>query len=117
MKISIKELAASISLVLATSTSLTACSKASAQQNAVQSPVVQAEASQATTSFTIEKMTCATCPISVRKAMKRVNGVKSVKVDFKNKIATVIYDPTLTTPTQIAAASTNVGYPANEVSS
>ena len=77
--------------------------------------VASAEATQATAQFSIEKMTCATCPISVRKAMKRVDGVKSVEVDFETKIATVVYDPALTSADDIAAASTNVGYPATEI--
>ncbi|MGV6820386.1 MAG: heavy-metal-associated domain-containing protein [Parvularcula sp.] len=80
-------------------------------------PAASAEATEATARFSVERMTCATCPISVRKAMKRVDGVKSVKVNFKTKIATVIYDPTIATPTQIAAASTKVGYPAAEIKS
>jgi len=110
MKISIKKLTAGTALILLPDTTLTTISYA----NARQSPVVQAAATQATTTITVEKMTCATCPISVRKAMKRVDGVKSVAVDFKTKIATVVYDPAPTTPAQIAAASTEVGYPARE---
>jgi len=74
-----------------------------------------AEATQASAQFSIENMTCATCPISVRKAMKRVDGVKSVEVDFETKIATVVYDPAMATPADIAAASTGVGYPATEL--
>jgi len=77
-----------------------------------QTQVLVAEASS---SFSIDKMTCATCPISVKKAMKRVDGVISVEVDYKTKVATVVYDPSKTTPSEIAAASTDVGYPANEV--
>ena len=118
MKTTPMKIFAGAALILMT-TSLAACSKSKSQQSATQisdkTPITQAEASQATTSFSIDKMTCASCPISVRKAMMRVDGVKSVKVDFKTKIATVVYDKTKTTPASIAAASTNVGYPANEV--
>ena len=77
--------------------------------------VASAEEAQATAQFAIEKMTCATCPISVSKAMKRVDGVKSVEVDYETKIATVVYDPALTTAADIAAASTDVGYPVTEI--
>jgi len=129
MKTSLIKLTAGTAAVLMASTSLTACSKTEAksasQTSIVQEAAIQAAATQeaatqeaaiqASAIFTIEKMTCATCPISVKKAMKRVDGVTSVKVDFETKIATVIYDPTLTTPALIAAASTNVGYPASEV--
>jgi mercuric ion binding protein len=61
--------------------------------------------------FKIEKMTCATCPITVRKAMQRVDGVKEVTVDFDSKTATVIYDASLTNTKQIAFSSSNVGFP------
>lgn len=77
--------------------------------------VTSAEAAQAIAQFAIENMTCATCPISVRKAMKRVDGVKSVEIDFASKIAIVTFDPDLTTAGDIAAASTNVGYPATRI--
>ena len=65
-----------------------------------------------TANFAIENMTCASCPITVRKAMERVPGVQSVKVDFETKTATVEYDPALSTPADIAAAPTGNGYPA-----
>ncbi len=79
------------------------------------SPAGQDQAIEQTQSFTIEKMTCAACPITVRKAMQRVDGVKSVKVDFDSKIAVVVFDPAITTTDKIAAASTDVGYPATPV--
>ena len=63
-------------------------------------------------SFAVAKMTCATCPITVKKAMSAVHGVQSVKVDFESKTATVAFDPKLTTAAAIAGASTNAGYPA-----
>lgn len=65
-----------------------------------------------TAEFAIENMTCASCPITVRKAMERVPGVQSVDIDFKTKTATVSYDPAITTPADIAAAPTANGYPA-----
>lgn len=63
-------------------------------------------------SFGVANMTCATCPITVKKAMSAVHGVRSVKVDFKSKVATVEFDPKLTNAAAIAGASTNAGYPA-----
>tara|TARA_R110002126_G_scaffold486_2_gene3184 strand:- start:2279 stop:2428 length:150 start_codon:yes stop_codon:yes gene_type:complete len=44
--------------------------------------------------------------------MMRVEGVKTVDIDFDSKIASVTFDPAVTTADAIAAASTNVGYPA-----
>lgn len=65
--------------------------------------------------FTVDNMTCATCPITVRQAMQRVEGVKEVTVDFDSKIATVIYDATLTDAQEIEDASSNVGFPATVI--
>jgi mercuric ion binding protein len=65
-----------------------------------------------TVTFSVTKMTCATCPITVRKAMQRVEGVKDVKVSYDHKTASVTFDPTVTTATEIGQASTDVGFPA-----
>ena len=62
--------------------------------------------------FNVEKMTCATCPITVRKAMQGVDGVKEVTVDYDSKTATVIYDSSLTDTKIIADSCSNVGFPA-----
>lgn len=67
--------------------------------------------------FAISNMTCATCPITVRKAMARVAGVKTVAVDFETKKAVVDFDSSRTTVAAIGAASTKAGYPAREITS
>ncbi len=69
-------------------------------------------ASVRTATFAIANMTCALCPVTVRRAMEGVSGVRSVRVDFEAKTATVVFDPMQTNPAAIAAASTNAGYPA-----
>lgn len=71
-----------------------------------------ATSGEETVSFNVEKMTCATCPIAVRKAMERVDGVKEVKVDLDTKTAVVTFNANMTDATEIGAASTNVGFPA-----
>lgn len=68
-----------------------------------------------TATFSIDKMTCATCPITVRKAMQRVDGVKEVTVDFDSKMAIVVYDASLTDVGEIAASSSNVGFPTTPI--
>lgn len=65
-----------------------------------------------TVTFDIEKMTCATCPIAVRKAMLRVDGVKEVEVSLENKSAVVTFDSSVTTSAEIGQSSTDVGFPA-----
>ena len=47
------------------------------------------------------------------KAMMRVEGVKSVDIDYAARTAEVVYDTAAATPEAIAAASTDVGYPAS----
>ncbi|MEQ9563617.1 MAG: cation transporter, partial [Woeseiaceae bacterium] len=69
-----------------------------------------------TVSMSIEKMTCALCPVTVRKAMERVDGVQEVKVNFDTKTAVVTFDDSTTTAADVAQASTDVGYPATPVS-
>ncbi len=66
-----------------------------------------------TVSMNVEKMTCALCPLTVRKAMERVDGVQHVEVDYDSKTATVTFDDSKTTATDVAQASTDVGYPAS----
>jgi mercuric ion binding protein len=62
--------------------------------------------------FAVENMTCALCPITVRSAMQRVQGVTSVAIDTDAMTAIVVYDPAQATADAIAAASANAGYPA-----
>ncbi len=78
----------------------------------VQTVSAQAAATEQKATFAIENMICALCPVTVRKAMEGVEGVRSVDVDFEAKTATVVFDPSATSPEAIAAASTNAGYPA-----
>lgn len=73
----------------------------------------QAAAAQQRTIFAIENMTCALCPVTVKKAMEGVPGVKSVEINFEAKTALVVFDPSKATIADIAAASTNAGYPAH----
>jgi len=67
-----------------------------------------------TVSFDIDNMTCAMCPVTVRTAMSRVEGVQHVEIDFDTKTAMVEFDAAVTTAEEIAAASTNAGYPAHQ---
>ncbi|MBI1260631.1 MAG: heavy metal transporter [Rhizobiales bacterium] len=72
----------------------------------------QAAETQQTATFDVPGMTCALCPVTVRKAMEGVEGVRQVEVDFNARTATVKFDPSVTTIEAIAAASANAGYPA-----
>lgn len=86
--------------------SLTAIPSVSAQTAATR--VVTAQS----TTFLVENMTCALCPVTVKKAMEKVTGVKSVRIDFAARTATVVFDPAVTSVDAITAASAHAGYPA-----
>ena len=95
---------------------LTGLSAITTSSAATETAVENAKTDQRTLNFAVDKMTCAMCPITVRKAMEKVSGVEKVKVDFEAKTATVTFDPASATPEAIAAASTNAGYPAHVTS-
>jgi periplasmic mercuric ion binding protein len=65
-----------------------------------------------TVTLGVEHMTCAACPITVRKALSHVAGVSASTVDMKAHTATITFDPTRTTPDALARAVTDAGFPA-----
>lgn len=69
-------------------------------------------AGERTVTLAVEKMYCALCPVTVGKAIEKVEGVVSVDVDFESKTAAVTFDDTVTDWHALAAASTGAGYPA-----
>jgi mercuric ion binding protein len=74
-----------------------------------------ATAEERTITLAIDRMTCALCPITVEKAIERVEGVEQVSIDYGTKRATVRYDDAVTSVENVAEASTNAGYPAHKV--
>lgn len=64
-----------------------------------------------TVTLTVSNMTCATCPITVKKALTRVNGVTKAAVDFDKKEAVVTFDDAKTSVTALTKATTDAGYP------
>jgi mercuric ion binding protein len=60
----------------------------------------------------VEHMTCAACPITVRKALSHVAGVTQSTVDMEAHTATVTFDPGKTTPEALATAVSEAGFPA-----
>ena len=79
------------------------------------SPETTTQANEQTRVFAVANMTCAACPFTVKTAMARVDGVKSVTVDFDAKTATAVFDASAATIEDIANASTDVGYPATPI--
>lgn len=58
----------------------------------------------------MEGVTCVTCEIPVRFALKRIDGVKSVQVNATSKTVTVDYEPAKTNPEQLVAAINSTGF-------
>lgn len=73
----------------------------------------EGEGSVVSDTFTVENMTCAACPITVRKAISRVDGVQRVEVNFEGKTVTATYDPARADAATIASASAAIGFPAH----
>ena len=59
----------------------------------------------------VEGMTCKTCPITVRKALKDVKGVYSAKATFKPPQAVVRFDPETTSIKTLTQATSDAGFP------
>ncbi len=68
-------------------------------------------ADQARVMLDVENMTCAACPITVKKALGKVPGVSEVTVDYARKTAVVSYNPAQTTTAELTKATSNAGYP------
>ncbi len=64
-----------------------------------------------TITLSVPGMDCPVCPITVKKALEKVDGVKKANVEFKSREAKVTYDAAITTPDKLMKATTDAGYP------
>lgn len=55
-------------------------------------------------------MTCASCADSIEKAIKKLNGIQSVNVNFASEKATILYDTNKVRISEIKQAIKNAGY-------
>ncbi len=67
-------------------------------------------ANSQTVTLDVPGMTCKFCPITIRKALEKVPGVRQVKADFESKSATVTFDPDKTSAEALTRATANAGY-------
>jgi mercuric ion binding protein len=77
------------------------------------SPLAALAGAPQTVTLDVKNMTCAVCPITVRKALEKVQGVAGVKVDLDAKTATVTFDPDKVNAAALIKATTEAGYPAS----
>ena len=66
---------------------------------------------EARVTLTIEGMTCASCNVTVRRALLSVDGVEEAVVSFAPPRAVVSFDPTRVSVADLTAATAAVGYP------
>ncbi|QCP52426.1 mercury resistance system periplasmic binding protein MerP [Trinickia violacea] len=66
-----------------------------------------------TVTLDVTNMDCAVCPITVRKALEKVPGVTSAKVDFASKRAKVVFDPKKASVNALTNATADAGYPSH----
>jgi len=68
-----------------------------------------------TTTLKVPGMTCPICPITVRKALQRVEGVSNISVDLAQKEVVVAFDDAKTNDSELMKATTDAGYPSQPV--
>jgi periplasmic mercuric ion binding protein len=59
----------------------------------------------------VQNMTCASCPITVKMALKQVPGVSDVKIDFEKKTAIVQLDKEQADVAMLTKATADAGFP------
>lgn len=64
-----------------------------------------------TVTLDVQNMTCKFCPITIRKALKKVPGVIKASASLETKTATVTFDPAKTNVKALIKATTDAGYP------
>lgn len=72
---------------------------------------IPAWASPKTVTLNVSGMTCAACPITVKKALEKVPGVSKIDVQYEKKQVVVTFDDARTNVAALVKATTNAGYP------
>lgn len=86
-------------------------SKSLAFAIAMSLPLASMAATPQTAVLDVQNMTCAVCPITVKKSLERVPGVSDAKVDFDKKTVTVKFDADKATTALLVKATTEAGFP------
>lgn len=66
-----------------------------------------------TITLSVPRMTCAACPITVKKALSRVAGVEKAEVSSERREAVVTFDDAKTNADALTKATANAGYPSS----
>jgi len=76
---------------------------------------LNAWANPQTVTLDLPTMNCAMCPITVKKALIKVQGVTKAEVSFEDKQAVVTFEDTQSDTHKLIEATTNAGYPSTIV--
>lgn len=70
-----------------------------------------------TATLSVPGMNCATCPITVKKALTQVPGVSKTEVSLDRREAKVTFDDAKTNAEVLTRTTKNAGYPSTVVGS
>lgn len=73
-----------------------------------------ASAAPKTVTLSVRGMTCAACPITIKKALLNVAGVQKVEVSYEKKEAVVTFDDAKVNVDALTEATKRAGYPSSE---
>ena len=76
---------------------------------------VPAVAAMKTVTLSVPGMNCATCPITVKKALGKVDGVTRTEVNLEKRAAVVTFDDSRTSLEALTRATGDAGYPSTLV--
>ena len=68
------------------------------------------QAAPQTVTLDVPGMTCAACPITVKKAISKVDGVSRVDVSYEKRQAVVTFDDAKASVRKLTLATENAGY-------
>jgi len=66
-----------------------------------------------TVTLAVPGMTCAACPITVKRAISKVDGVSKVDVRYEQREAIVTFDDAKASVQKLTQATENAGYPSS----
>lgn len=66
-----------------------------------------------TVTLSVPGMTCAACPITVKQALSKVDGVQKAEVSYEKREAVVTFDDARTDVAALTKATTDAGYPSD----
>ncbi len=64
-----------------------------------------------TVTLDLPTMDCPMCPVTIKMALQKVEGVTKAEVSLETKQAVIVFEDTVTDAVALVRATTNAGYP------